>query len=126
MCRAVLRLRADRCYCSLTVYFAWCSTGGFVGIAATSSAVEAWPQPVAHAGHVSWSVDGRYLLARGDGQPHVLWIWDVPAARLAAVLLLCRWAAHSVTGSVEWLLPSPVARRHPDAVAADVRPLMLS
>ena len=32
----------------------------------------------------------RYLLCRGDGQPHVLWIWDLVAAKLAAVLLLCR------------------------------------
>ena len=49
-----------------------------------------WHRDVLNVGHVSWSVDGRYLLSRSDSQPHVLWVWDIVRVKLAAALVLCR------------------------------------
>lgn len=53
---------------------------------------------------VAWtgmSGDGRYAASRGEAAPHVLLIWDIPAARLAAVLVLrdevvcARWSGEA-------------------------------
>ncbi|KAI8472330.1 MAG: WD40-repeat-containing domain protein [Monoraphidium minutum] len=45
------------------------------------------PNPKLGVGTLAWSPDGQLLATVNDNMPHALWVWDAPAAELAAVLV---------------------------------------